>query len=534
MQDNKKITQTNSKLTASNTTMRTLLSQERSQKLDLLIHLLSNLRQPLVVCGPEGIGKTTFLNTLQESRGDQWWICPQQGSANLSFETIINNLNRFLDIKDTDNRFDLTVLRHFCEQQKVILMIDDAGELVPGLLGELIALSESMPKLQLVFSMTYDQFHIKHASDKTVDDCHFIELPPLNLKQCREFLQNLSAQPGAALSFQAVDDNLVTALYRETHGIPGKILQELPKLDRYQNRKRSRIGLWLSITLIVVITGWCITLLLPSFPISTNTIETSIANQPEDDKKVTKSLLAIPTFSDVKPDTPATTIQNQDIKENVLTPSQIEPVKNDAFNKAALPTISTSEPSSTQSLNQDKDIISQEIKLQPSNLPVIPALPSTSTNASTAQIVKSAPVISSQAEKPTLTTPPVVETTTLAKTPESTVHTAEKKPDKPVSETDTDDWIQAQPANNYTLQIMVLSNKLAASRFIKKYDEYSDNLKYYPITKGIGEPEKYVLIYGSFKTANEAKQYKATMPNEFKQALEKRFRAIQIESRHRN
>jgi DamX protein len=81
---------------------------------------------------------------------------------------------------------------------------------------------------------------------------------------------------------------------------------------------------------------------------------------------------------------------------------------------------------------------------------------------------------------------------------------------------------------------MVLSTKPAAIHFIKKYDEFSDNLKYYPITKGNGDQEKYVLIYGSFKTANEARQFKATMPNEFKQALEKRFRAIQIESRHRN
>ena len=35
-----------------------LITLERSQKLDLLIHLITNLRQSLVICGPNGIGKT--------------------------------------------------------------------------------------------------------------------------------------------------------------------------------------------------------------------------------------------------------------------------------------------------------------------------------------------------------------------------------------------------------------------------------------------------------------------------------------------
>lgn len=87
----------------------------------------------------------------------------------------------------------------------------------------------------------------------------------------------------------------------------------------------------------------------------------------------------------------------------------------------------------------------------------------------------------------------------------------------------------AQPPNNFTLQVMVLSDKAAVSRFLKKYTDYRDALTYYPINKG--EQEKYVLIYGSFATAAEAQQFKAVMPIEFKQALEKRFRAVQKESR---
>jgi DamX protein len=114
-----------------------------------------------------------------------------------------------------------------------------------------------------------------------------------------------------------------------------------------------------------------------------------------------------------------------------------------------------------------------------------------------------------------------------ANTPSISIPTASKV-EKPAVESNQA-WIMAQPADNFTLQVMVLSNKDAANRFLKKYADYNDNLKYYTI--GRDNLEKYVLIYGSFKTANEALHSKAMLPDEFKQAIEKGFRTVQKESR---
>ena len=91
------------------------------------------------------------------------------------------------------------------------------------------------------------------------------------------------------------------------------------------------------------------------------------------------------------------------------------------------------------------------------------------------------------------------------------------------------DWIMAQPAKNYTLQVMTLSTKEAALRFMKKYADYGEALKYYALGK-TGQ-EKFVVIYGSFESAAEARQYKEVMPGEFKKAMEKSFKAVQKESR---
>lgn len=93
------------------------------------------------------------------------------------------------------------------------------------------------------------------------------------------------------------------------------------------------------------------------------------------------------------------------------------------------------------------------------------------------------------------------------------------------------DWIMSQPASNYTVQIMVLSNKQGVSRFLKKYAEYRDSLKYYSIGKE-GQ-ERYVLIYGSFPSSIDALNNKSDMPNEFNQGLVKRFNVIQKESRRK-
>ena len=76
--------------------LQSLITQERTRKLELLIHLLTNSRQALVVCGPEGIGKSTFLTVLQQRKIDSWLYCPVKGTVKLSIETIQKQLIQLL------------------------------------------------------------------------------------------------------------------------------------------------------------------------------------------------------------------------------------------------------------------------------------------------------------------------------------------------------------------------------------------------------------------------------------------------------
>lgn len=517
MLDNDNLTYKKRVIGGANQAERTLITLERSQKLDLLIHLLTNLRQALVVCGPEGIGKSTLLKTLQEQRKDQWQICRLPGSSALSFEAIVNHLSRFLNLSNSSIGFDLSSLRAYCEKQKVVLIVDDAGQLVPGLIGELTDFSGSLSGLRLVFSMTYDEFHIKSATDKALEDCHFIELPPLNQKQCGEYLQNLSAQPGAQLSFNAITESLVANLYRQTNGIPGRILAEVPKLNQYQSQRQHRLGLWLGVTLILLATGWAVTALLPFAPSS----ETTTDKQPELAKPATVTPTVTPSTATNDAMTPIPTLRAPADIGNQAPAPQVQ-------KEVSIPVIAaTSAPESGGSPNPSLDKTSEN-KLATFTQPQDAGSMTQPNDQPSASLVpKPAAVSPATSAPPTATQTPEI---TTKEAPSAIAKTAaEQKPKKSANGDGNIDWIMAQPANNFTLQVMTLSTKEAAQRFMKKYADYGESLTYYTINS-YGQ-EKFIVIYGSFESATEARQYKEVMPGEFKQSLEKRFKAIQNESR---
>ncbi|MDD1626907.1 MAG: hypothetical protein LUQ26_05445, partial [Methylococcaceae bacterium] len=85
-------------------------------------------------------------------------------------------------------------------------------------------------------------------SDSAIDDCHLIEIPPLSEKECGEFLQYLAAKPRSQVALNEIGDDIVEAIYRETHGIPGRIIAELPGLE---GAKQNDNSLWILVAAVV-------------------------------------------------------------------------------------------------------------------------------------------------------------------------------------------------------------------------------------------------------------------------------------------
>ena len=211
-----------------------LITEERIRKLELITHLTSNSNKGIVVCGPEGVGKSTMLKVLQERKIDSWLCCPMQSNAELSFETIQEQIIEFFKlIKQNPRDLTLSGTYNRLENQlrKIVLLIDEAGDLAPGLINKIIEYAARYPVLRVIFVLTHNELIVKNSSDNALDDCHLIEIPPFSEKQCGEFLQYLAANPQSQVVVNEISDDLIASLYRDTQGIPGRIIAELPVLE---------------------------------------------------------------------------------------------------------------------------------------------------------------------------------------------------------------------------------------------------------------------------------------------------------------
>ena len=233
-----------------NRVFHSLITLERTRELELLIHLIANSRQALIVCGPEGIGKSTLLKVLQDRKIESWLYSLVQGNADLSFEKIqeqtalaIKQYNPDKQVQALSGAFSLVESQH----KKIVLMIEEAGHLAPGLINTIIEYTVENPVLRVIFVLTHDDLFVKNRSDSAIDDCHLIEIPPLSKKQCGEFLQYLATKPRSQIAFNELSDGMIEAVYRETQGIPGRIIAALPGLE---DTKQGDNSLWILVAAV--------------------------------------------------------------------------------------------------------------------------------------------------------------------------------------------------------------------------------------------------------------------------------------------
>ncbi|MDD2800672.1 MAG: hypothetical protein PHC94_01670 [Methylobacter sp.] len=430
-----------------NTAALTLISQERTQKLELLIHLLTNLPQPLVVCGPEGIGKTTLLKLLKERENQSWLYCHLQGNAGLSFEVLQEQLAQsgLNGLQASTNR-------------KCVLIIDDAGTLVPGLITTIVQYASAHPVLRVVFVLTHDELHVQSKSDRVLDDCHVIEIPPLSEKQCGEFLLALSSQPWTPVSFDAINEHLITTVYRETHGIPGKIIEQIPVLSNVQ---QSNQGKW---WMVVAVAALVSTVLAVQYLNPTNTENKSLPAP-----VVEQPVASIPP---VQPVTPQTELPP-------LTAKVEEPLLDEL--------ISPPEPMVTVDIESQNSRQIVENKTEPLLTPPVADTRKDSIESAKPIPKETVPVVKKALEVP------------------------EHQDKKPEVE-------KVLPVTgDYTLQLMVLSKQSSIDDIQNKYPALRAGFR---VTKSIvGGQEKFVLFYGSFDSAATANKARQTLPPEFRNAL---------------
>jgi DamX protein len=444
-----------------------LISRERAQKLDLLNHLIANLAQTIVVCGPEGIGKTRLLTFFQESKTQSSMMCYVRGDSKLGMSEIENAMHDEIaeNLPDLKSQaLNVALDRINSRGAKVVLVLDDAGLLVPGLIEKVIAFGNSQPALKVVLALTHCELYLKNITDPVIDDCYLIEIPPLSPAQCEDYLEFLSTMPTPRIEFNRINDAKVAELFRESHGVPGKILALLPQPDNKKTTDYSKP------VLISAVIGLVLLALGVQWWSAYHKTEVT----PVTDKH---AVTAKP-----QPNSPQQSVantKNPPITTAITTPGAAEqkPLPNPVDKP-----ITTEAPALSQKLENGQVSPSTEKPLDNSALQPAPPL------QEAGQINAEAGI-------------------NLGK---------------------GDHWLMAQPGENYTLQLMALSKEQAILDVLQRHPELGDELRYLK-TKTRRGNDRFVLFYGSYANPEQIKADKQKLPKEFQKIWVRKIADFQKE-----
>jgi DamX protein len=452
-----------------------LITRERTEKLELLNHLVSNLAHAIVVCGPEGIGKTKVLKTFQDTTEEPWIFCWLTGDNQLKLDKIQESLNESIvqampDLKSLSlaNAFSRIASRN----KKIVMVIDDAGNLPPGLIEKIIAYAERKPVLRVVFALTHSEIYLKNGTDPAIDDCYQIDVPPLSEQECGDFLEYLSTFQNPRIEFNAINESRVAALYSETHGIPGNILAKLPTPDNSKKADYSKPVLFGSVFgLIVLALGlqwWS------NRPVATEKKQEHAANTG-----------------------PVTT--NPKASAQAVQPETTHPAESSPSVSGKPTVISNDVVASPLPMSNDQGIAQNAAELQQPVTTEIAQNPAQSSVNDDAKLA-----LDKQIAEQAQTVVPI-----------------------PADEGGR--WLVTQPAQHYTLQLMALPNEQTITEVLQRHQQaLGQNLKYLK-TKTRSGRDRFVLIYGSFASPEQAKTESAVLPKELQKFWMRQMSAIQNE-----
>ena len=544
-----------------------LITKERTQRFDLLLHLIPNLKQHIILLGASGIGKTLLLDMLYDIDSEAWQCCFVQGSAELSFETVEAQLSKTM-LRNKHASLD-SALQMFREQhKKIVLIIDDAGLLVPGLMTTLVEYAASQSAIKLIFSLTPEARNDHRKTDKALDECYLLELPKLSKSQCAYFLRHLAAKP-RTYSAIPIDEKLLDKIYRDTNGIPAKITSDFTKLSRKKENDHFK---WVAGFIGLIFLAAAInqgvrylneeTVEEIAVPPVENVVKiekapaVQVEKAPESQAKPEQDIV-IPEFKlDIEQklnSTPQATSQSETVAppaEKTPEPAPAsEPAKTEAekiepekpSEPQTTPEVKTITPQTESTPEPVKTDVEPEktvepviafpkiapakgMKIQP--LPeksTIKAVPISTPEVKKVNVEPVKKVEIKPVEKPAAVKKPVVEKIEAVKV--EPVKKVELKSTPEIKETAKVDTkvepVLSPDIKRYALQLITLSSEAAVQAFQKKHADIAKNTRV--VKSGTPEQPRFGVIYGGFANSEEATKAREKLPAEFANALPRKM-----------
>lgn len=506
-----------------------LLAPERAQKLDLLVHLVANLDKPLIVRGGQGIGKTTLLNEFINIKKADWNILQITANHELSFEKIQYQL---IDVEKKDpfhdmNHADFSIISSSTENRKIVLVIDNAVELIEGLMDSLIQFISTKPNVSLIFSLSNVDFMLKSTTDTLIEQCHVLDIPPLTRFQSEGYIKSLAVLPHSTIKLKNVNEQLVDKIFKETQGIPGKIYSLLTQpsdLSKITSGSLKWLIFPVAGAILLVGLGY---LWIQSFQ---QTPENKSSNR-------SPQISSTPNASVVSKAYPNHPLPNQERKVND-SKTTIEEKTLDALTHQSMNGVSS------QTINQvvlKSDVRKNDVDkpTKPSHVEVgfgsglenltslagVPRVQSevNKTPGKTLQQHLSAEtknaVQQNNRHQNTEQTSRVVQQTISAK------KNSKQQENPPLNKQrqsgEARDWLLKQSGRYYTIQLMTLSTQESAQRFVQQKTNLREPYRY------VKQKNKFVILYGSYKSQSIAAQKMSQLPVKYQKSWIRRISHLQ-------
>jgi DamX protein len=404
----------------------------------------------------------------------------------LSFESIQYKLLQFINKKyQLDSRSIADLLLDYEKQGKnVVLIIDDAGFLLTGLINALINYAKEHSALKLVFSLTPDELSIKSQTDGLNNSCHYIDLLSLNYSQTAMFVHQLIAA-GTQYIETDINKTFLQELYKESAGNLSAIQSFLKKDKKgYMNNVAVLILLVAIVSIMISTFLW--------------------RGAEESEHKVlskSKKLALVESLAKVK-------IKKNEAKssaEKIVIAKQFE-VESNEIEKVPVITL-LGIPAVTM----------PKIQLPQLNIPVV-QLSDIPKEGSTSEKTKL------PAQEGTKEVTKEIEIEVVATSSPAVLSV--KKIVIPAVIKDIDDraWILEQKETAYTMQLMALSSIHALLQEQQKFKDM-DYKTYFLLTES-HEKQVYTLYYGVFESIEDAKSKSLALPIAMKKSWLRKISSI--------
>lgn len=474
---------------------------ERAERAQLLVHLVNNTEDVLYLRGPIGSGKTRFIKRLLpelESDYELTWHTSGEGDSLPTAAALTQPL------ATGDAELDLLVQEE--DHRPELLVIDDADALSPEEIEALRHLYRSGQRILLLGTGG----PVQGLGEMRLQ---FVDIPPFGEEQSREFIQ-LQGKLGDG----ALDEKMVSSLHRAAAGQPGPLLDALaglpsaaknPPTGKKRASKRPIIDWkWIAPAgVLIVLLGAVLVFqdrinawFEPGDKVDSVATAPGMGpgvEQPEDPFR--SGIIEVePGEVDIESQEVGVEdrMQLSPLPDIDLPPAETSPEMADK------PVPATDDPI----IEDDVDpILDAVIDAAISAAEQAPRAESADAEGSELQQEKT----KERLQTPAAVIPPEPAIVAATDTPVATIKSPEPKSRTAVVAQTGQAWLRAQPANNYTLQLVGSRDRASIDRFIRKHGLVGPHAVF---SRDLDGDPWYSLVSGSYPGRESAIAARKRLP----------------------